>query len=325
MINNIMQYLTNYYKNLCEQLQEKINLIEAELSKKTKDDSKALLDAIAKMDADKIARQNKVNPITGRSYIDVAREASKESLRRASERENFDELSKTMPNLAARMRFSSQSIARSAAPGGSNAYSDLASFGALSPEDQNRVAPTQSSKRLKDMQNAQYKISSTNVALGRGGQPMGDNLASGMGTIDKVLDDRKGPMGGKAGAASFVRSWQEDPTSQKTQQSMALRTPRERIAMLDAMKEEGLRQFREKGRLDPRHVEMVNQFDKFGPKQSETNTGSGTASTIQTNNAQQSSTSKTLNQTQTNSVSSDFKSKYAQLNQEQSSRLRKFS
>ena len=32
MINNIMQYLTNYYKNLCEQLQEKMNILEAQLN-----------------------------------------------------------------------------------------------------------------------------------------------------------------------------------------------------------------------------------------------------------------------------------------------------
>ena len=31
-----MDYLTNYYKNLCEQLQEKINLLEAKAKKKKK-------------------------------------------------------------------------------------------------------------------------------------------------------------------------------------------------------------------------------------------------------------------------------------------------
>jgi hypothetical protein len=30
-INNFMNYLTNYYKNLCEQLQEKINILEAQI------------------------------------------------------------------------------------------------------------------------------------------------------------------------------------------------------------------------------------------------------------------------------------------------------
>jgi hypothetical protein len=31
-----MDYLTNYYKNLCEQLQERINLLEAKAKKKKK-------------------------------------------------------------------------------------------------------------------------------------------------------------------------------------------------------------------------------------------------------------------------------------------------
>lgn len=31
IINNFMNYLTNYYKNLCEQLQEKVNLLEAQI------------------------------------------------------------------------------------------------------------------------------------------------------------------------------------------------------------------------------------------------------------------------------------------------------
>jgi hypothetical protein len=35
-INNGMNYLTNYYKNLCEQLQEKINILEAGLQQAMK-------------------------------------------------------------------------------------------------------------------------------------------------------------------------------------------------------------------------------------------------------------------------------------------------
>jgi hypothetical protein len=35
-INNFMEYLTQYYKNLCEQLQERINLLEAKVKKKKK-------------------------------------------------------------------------------------------------------------------------------------------------------------------------------------------------------------------------------------------------------------------------------------------------
>jgi hypothetical protein len=50
---------------------------------------------------------------------------------------------------------------------------------------------------------------------------------------------------------------------------MAVRTPAERLAMNDAIYQEGLRQFRENGRLSPGHVDMVNRFAKSGPKETE--------------------------------------------------------
>ena len=278
-INNFMNYLTNYYKNLCESLQEKITLLEEKLSQKTKDDNKALLDTIAKMDADRAARQNKVNPTTGKSYLDVANQATKESLDRARSRENYDELAKTAPNLAARARFNSQSIARSATPGavtgvagqgGTNSESDLTSFNSLSSEDQARVAPTQSTKRLEDMRKAQYGRAQASLASGQN-NALGANVVAGQNTINKVLDDRKNnAMGGSNAAASYVRSWQQDPTSLQTQRSMAVRTPAERSAMNDAMYQEGLRQFRENGKLNPNHVAMVNQFSKFDKAPSDT-------------------------------------------------------
>jgi hypothetical protein len=77
-------------------------------------------------------------------------------------------------------------------------------------------------------------------------------------------------MGGQAAAASYVRSWQEDPTSLRTQRSMAVRTDREKLAMNDAMYQEGLRQFKENGKLDPKHVAMVNQFAKSNKAPSDT-------------------------------------------------------
>jgi len=276
IINNLMDYLSNYYKNLCEELQEKINLIEAELSKKTKDDSKALLDAIAKMDADRAARQAKVNPTTGKSYLDVANQATKDSLARAASRENYDELAKTAPNLAARARFNSQSIARSGTPGaasgvagqgGSTRYSDINAMSTLSAEDQARVAPTLSTKRLEDMRAAQYSNSQDAVRQGRGGAALGASKVSALNTINSTIDSRKNnAMGGKAAAGSFARSWQEDPTSLRTQKSMAVRTGREKLAMIDALYQEGMKQFKEKGKLSQGHIDAVNQFSKFGSK-----------------------------------------------------------
>jgi hypothetical protein len=265
------------FSNNFQDAANQLRLHEA-LSQKTKDDSKALLDTIAKMDADRAARQNKVNPTTGKSYLDVANQATKESLDRARSRENYDELAKTAPNLAARARFSSQSIARSATPGtvtgvagqgGTNSESDLTSFNSLSAEDQARVAPTQSTKRLEDMRKAQYGRAQASLARGQN-NALGANVVAGQNTINKVLDDRKNnAMGGPNAAASYVRSWQEDPTSLRTQRSMAVRTDREKLAMNDAMYQEGLRQFKEKGKLSPGHVDMVNRFAKSGQRPTE--------------------------------------------------------
>jgi hypothetical protein len=304
-------------------------LNEAPLSPATQNETKALLAQMAKMDADKAARQNKVNPSTGRSYMDTANQATQASLDRERSRENFDELAKTMPNQAARARFNTQSAARSAAPGGMNANSDMASFGALSQEDQNRVASTQSTARLQSMRQAQYSTSSQNVAQGRAGQAMGGNRASGINAINAELEDRRtNAMGGKDAAASYARTWQEDPTSLRTQQSMAVRTPRERLAMMDAMKEEGLRQIREKGKLDPKHVEMVNQFGKSAPKETETSAAFGRASREPIGGSKPAPTTTTASQSsstapapQSSSTTPAPKKTYAEIKREQQARM----
>jgi hypothetical protein len=285
-----------YYRNLSQKLELQLeslqalhnqalnNLLEAELSQKTKDETKAMLDQMAKMDADRAARQAKVNPTTGKSYLDVANQATKDSLARAASRENYDELAKTAPNLAARARFGSESRAQSATPGaangvagqgGSTRYSDINAMSTLSAEDQARVAPTLSTKRLEDMRAAQYSNSQDAVRQGRGGAALGASKVSALNTINSTLDSRKNnAMGGQAAAGSFARSWQEDPTSLRTQRSMAVRTDREKLTMNDAMYQEGLRQFKKNGKLDPKHVAMVNQFGKFNSNQKEPNSTS---------------------------------------------------
>lgn len=267
------------FSNNFQDAANQLRLHEA-LSQKTKDETKAMLDQMAKMDADRAARQAKINPTTGKSYLDVANQATKESLARASSRENYDELAKTAPNLAARAKFSSQSRAQSATPGaasgvagqgGTTRYSDINAMSTLSAEDQARVAPTLSTKRLEDMRAAQYSNSQDAVQQGRGNAALGTSKVSALNTINATIDARKNnAMGGPNAAASYVRSWQEDPTSLRTQRSMAVRTDREKLAMNDAIYQEGLRQFKEKGKLDSKHVEMVNQFAKFGSKPSDT-------------------------------------------------------
>ena len=268
-----------FFSNNIQDAANQLRLQEA-LSQKTKDDSKSLLDTIAKMDADRAARQAKVNPTTGKSYLDVANQATKDSLARAASRENYDELAKTAPNLAARARFGSESRAQSAAPGaasgvagqgGSTRYSDIHAMSTLSAEDQARVAPTLSTKRLEDMRAAQYSNSQDAVQQGRGNAALGASKVSALNTINATIDSRKNnAMGGQAAAGSFARSWQQDPTSLRTQQSMAVRTDREKLAMNDALYQEGLKQFKEKGKLSQSHVDTVNQFAKSGSKPSDT-------------------------------------------------------
>jgi hypothetical protein len=266
------------FSNNFQDAANQLRLHEA-MSQKMKDEIKATLAMQAKADADRAARDNAPDPFdptkTRKQRTD---ELVGQALDRARSRENYDELAKTAPNLAARARFSSQSIARSATPGtvtgvagqgGTNSESDLTSFNSLSAEDQARVAPTQSTKRLEDMRKAQYGRAQASLARGKN-NALGANVVAGQNTINKVLDDRKNnAMGGSNAAASYVRSWQQDPNSLQTQRSMAVRTDREKLAMNDAMYQEGLRQFKEKGKLSPGHVDMVNRFAKSGQRPTE--------------------------------------------------------
>ena len=268
-----MNYLTHHYKNLSEQLQDQVAfkqqlLIEDAKSDAVHAESKRILAQIAQMDKDREERDNKINPSTGKSLKQVSDEAFKS--KKAREQAADDRFHQESPNLAARIDFSSQSIARSASGTGSNANSDLAAFNALSPEDQARVAPTQRTSRLTDMQKAQASNVAASQAKGRNNS-LGANVVSGSNAIAKVVDERNSnAMGGAAGAGSFAREWGKDPDSIKTQKSMAVRTPRERLAMIDAQYQEGLRQFRENGKLDKGFVSSVNKFSNAGPAQSET-------------------------------------------------------
>jgi len=257
------------FSNNFQDAANQLRLHEA-MSQKMKDEIKATLAMQAKADADRAARDNAPDPFdptkTRKQRTD---ELVGQALERQRKKENLDDLD-VGPNLKARMRFSDQSRAQSAAPGvvsgvagqgGPNRYSDLHAMSTLSAEDQARVAPTLSTKTLEDMRAAQYSNSQA---------PLGASKVSALNTINATIDSRKNnAMGGPNAAASYVRSWQQDPTSLQTQRSMAVRTPAERLAMYDAMKQEGLRQFRENGKLDPNHVAMVNQFAKFGPKETE--------------------------------------------------------
>ena len=260
---------TNNIPNLQDQVAFKRQLMREDAkSDALRAETQRMLAQMTQMDKDREARDNKINPSTGKSLKQVSDEAFKS--KKAREQAADDRFRQDRPNLAARIDFSSQSIARSASGTGSNANSDLDAFNALSPADQARVAPTQRTGRLNDMQKAQAGRVAASQAKG-GNNSLGANVVSGSNAIEKVVDERKSnAMGGAAGAGSFAREWGKDPDSIKTQKSMAVRTPRERLAMIDAQKEEGLRQFREKGKLDKGFVSSVNKFSNSAPAQSET-------------------------------------------------------
>jgi len=267
------------FSNNFQDAANQLRLHEA-MSQKMKDEIKATLAMQAKADADRAARDNAPDPFdptkTRKQRTD---ELVGQALERQRRKENLDDLD-VGPNLKARMRFSDQSRARSAAPGavsgvagqgGPTRYSDINAMSTLSAEDQARVAPTLSTKRLEDMRAAQYSNSQDAARQGRGGAALGASKVSALNTINATIDSRKNnAMGGQAAAGSFARSWQEDPTSLRTQRSMAVRTDREKLAMNDALYQEGMKQFKEKGKLSQSHVDTVNQFSKFGSKPSDT-------------------------------------------------------
>ena len=283
---------TNNIPNLQDQVAFKRQLMREDAkSDAWRAETKRILAQMAQMDKDTEERQNKVNPQTGKSLRQAGIDAI--DARNAREKEAEDNLRRDRPNLAASIAFTSQSNAASSsfeplrAPRigerkknqinarpqtwvGMNPESDLDAFNALSSEDQARVASGLRTGRLTDMQKAQAGRVAASRAKGRNNS-LGANVVSGSNAIEKVVDERKSnAMGGAAGAGSFAREWGKDPDSIKTQKSMAVRTPRERLAMLDAQKEEGLRQFREKGKLDKSFVSSVNKFANAGPAQSET-------------------------------------------------------
>jgi hypothetical protein len=111
-----------------------------------------------------------------------------------------------MPNLSANIEFSSQSRARSGS-GIATPETELDSFYTLGKEKQERIAPGLSTSTLTGMQKAQYGRSKS-ILAGAPGTRMTPRLNQGsveaQNIISKTLEDRKGPLGGKAGAQSYV-------------------------------------------------------------------------------------------------------------------------
>lgn len=223
-----MDYLTRYYKNLCEDIQRKINLLSEELSQKIMDEVRSTLATTRKLDTEKKARRSRVNPLTGKSLEQAADEN-----KRALEQRKIDSdarLQQDMPNLAARVKFSR--LTRSGLPISdeeTNKFnlgpeerksaelstaltpkSDLHAFMSLSPDERNIVAPTLNRNVLRGMEQEQYNQSANETLFGRGNKKLGADKVSALNLIGKTIEDKSGPLGGKAGADSYFRRIQRN-------------------------------------------------------------------------------------------------------------------
>lgn len=111
-----------------------------------------------------------------------------------------------MPNLSANIEFSSQSRARSGS-GIATPTSELDAFYTLGNERQQNVAQGLPTDTLNRMQQAQYDRSQgiqTGAPGSRMAPRMSSSSAQAQNTISRTLEDRRGPLGGQAGARTYA-------------------------------------------------------------------------------------------------------------------------
>ena len=137
-----------------------------------------------------------------------------------------------MPNLSANIEFSSQSRARSGS-GIPTPTSELDSFYNLGSERQQTVAPGLPTDTLKRMQQAQYDRSQ-GIQTGAPGSRMAPRMsassAQAQNTISRTLEDRKGPLGGQAGARTYAERLNRNSqtladTSSANQRALGMANP----------------------------------------------------------------------------------------------------
>ena len=135
-----------------------------------------------------------------------------------------------MPNLSANIEFSSQSRARSGS-GIATPQSELDAFNTLGQDRQQMVAQGLPTSTLERMQQAQYDRSQ-GILSNAPGSRMAPRLNAGsvaaQNTISGALENRRGPMGGRAGVQSYVDRLNRNSSAQVTgDQTM---TPAQRMA-----------------------------------------------------------------------------------------------
>jgi len=89
MNNKKQQYLENYYKNLCEELMQKISLLEKSLVKRKKDAASKKLDPVGKEDAD-IDNDGKPNTKADK-YLKNRRKARAQAIAKKKKKEPLSE------------------------------------------------------------------------------------------------------------------------------------------------------------------------------------------------------------------------------------------
>jgi hypothetical protein len=233
-----MDYLTQYYKNLCESLQQRLDSMSS---------FRRTMDSAFREPSLNVSNISVPEP--RRDYRDVAREAQRAVQQRGTTIPG-------MPKLSANIRFSKmtregipvddenlspeerQQAQRST---GLTPQSDLYAFGQLTPEERRTVAPGLPTAVLKGMEQEQAQTSRSAVAYGKGDRKLGADKVDVLNVVSQTLEDRKGPLGGKAGAQSYVdRLNRNSATGNQVNTNMALygKSYKELTAMRDALDQE---------------------------------------------------------------------------------------
>lgn len=265
-----MDYVTRYYKNLSEKLTERLQLLESILPGVRPAGSRL---ANTQLDMEDIGQQL-ADFANSRSQTDVARAAQREIDRRKNTIPG-------MPNLSANIKFSrgtregipftdeeadefglSPEERRQAQRSTSlTPQSDIYSFMNLSQQERERIAYGLPTKVLRGMEEEQYRRSRNETIYGRGSNKLGADRVAGLNTISRALEDRKGPLGGKAGADTYFERIQRNVSPEDVNRALRGKNLSELGAMQDAGTRVAKKEFAQSGRMTPSTYQAVRTIE----------------------------------------------------------------
>lgn len=265
-----MDYVTRYYKNLSEKLTERLQLLESILPGVRPTGSRL---ANTQLDMEDIGQQL-ADFANSRSQTDVARAAQREIDRRKNTIPG-------MPNLSANIKFSrgtregipftdeeadefglSPEERRQAQRSTSlTPQSDIYSFMNLSQQERERIAYGLPTKVLRGMEEEQYRRSRNETIYGRGSNKLGADRVAGLNTISRALEDRKGPLGGKAGADTYFERIQRNVSPEDVNRALRGKNLSELGAMQDAGTRVAKKEFAQSGRMTPSTYQAVRTIE----------------------------------------------------------------